>query len=356
LEEKKILQSWKEIASYLGRAERTCRRWEKEFGLPVHRMDGSPRASVFAYKGELDRWLDRLLHEKKISSRIPFFLSKRKFVIVLSISILFVSILTVVTWKILSTKTGVSSSSSKPSLAIIYSSNSRGESISSSTPGGVSPEGRLLSFVDWSTQRGELAVMEIATGKRRRLTHKPLEDESWYNVDHSIFSPDGKKLAFTRWNDNGTFDFRIINVDGSGQRVLLNGLDVHAFIPNDWTNDGKYILGLLQENDKTNNIAFVSAIDGSFRIIREFDKSSPGILTLSSDGRWIAYDFPQGEKSDKRNIFLLSEDGSREIPLLKHPADDRLLGWTPDDDWILFSSDRSFPNGNAVGVPFQCDD
>ncbi len=129
MDEKKILQSWKEIASYLGRAERTCRRWEKEFGLPVHRMDGSPRASVFAYEEELDRWLDRLLHEKKISSRKSFFLSQKKIVIVLSISILFVSILAVVTWKILSTKTGVSSSSGKPSLAILYFRNNTEEEI-----------------------------------------------------------------------------------------------------------------------------------------------------------------------------------------------------------------------------------
>jgi len=213
--------------------------------------------------------------------------------------------------------------------------------MSSSIPGGVSPEGRLLSIVDWTTGRGELAVVEIATGKKRRLTHKPPEDESWYFVTNSIFSPDGKKLAFTRWKDDGTFDFRIINVDGSGQRVLLSGPDVYAFMPNDWTKDGKYILGILQENDKTNNIAYVSAIDGSFRIIREFDKKSPGKLSISSDGRWIAYDFSQDEKSDKRNIFLLSKDGSHEIPLLKHPADDRLLGWDPGGDWILYSSDRS---------------
>lgn len=127
MDEKKVLQSWKEIASYLGRAERTCRRWEKEFGLPVHRMDGSPRASVFAYKEELDNWLDRLLCEKKISSRRPFIFSKKKLAIVLSVSILFVSILAVVAWKILSPKAGVLSSSDKPSLAILSFRNNTGD-------------------------------------------------------------------------------------------------------------------------------------------------------------------------------------------------------------------------------------
>ncbi len=56
-----ILESWKEIADYLKKAERTCRRWEKDFDLPVHRMDGSPKARVFAYKSELDQWIRKML-------------------------------------------------------------------------------------------------------------------------------------------------------------------------------------------------------------------------------------------------------------------------------------------------------
>jgi tetratricopeptide (TPR) repeat protein len=127
MEEKNILQSWKEISSYLGRAERTCRRWEKEYGLPVYRMDGSPRASVFAYKEELDRWLDELLHEKEISYKKSFALSKKKFLIILSLSIIVISILAVAVWKILSPKTGVSSVPAKPSLAVLYFRNKTGD-------------------------------------------------------------------------------------------------------------------------------------------------------------------------------------------------------------------------------------
>lgn len=51
------LDSWKEIAAYLGRDQRTVIRWEQERGLPVHRMPGGKRAAVFAYSGELDAWL-----------------------------------------------------------------------------------------------------------------------------------------------------------------------------------------------------------------------------------------------------------------------------------------------------------
>src|ERR1700730_9190895 len=49
------LQSWKEIAAYLKRDERTVRRWEAE-GLPVRRKVHKKQASVYAYKGEIDAW------------------------------------------------------------------------------------------------------------------------------------------------------------------------------------------------------------------------------------------------------------------------------------------------------------
>ena len=49
------LDSWKEIAAYLKRDERTVRRWEKE-GLPVRRKVHKKQASVFAYRAEIDAW------------------------------------------------------------------------------------------------------------------------------------------------------------------------------------------------------------------------------------------------------------------------------------------------------------
>lgn len=50
------LDSWKEIASFLGRSEKTVRRWEETEGLPVHRLYHERRASVYAYTAELEQW------------------------------------------------------------------------------------------------------------------------------------------------------------------------------------------------------------------------------------------------------------------------------------------------------------
>lgn len=54
---KERLDSWKEIAAHLQKDERTVQRWEKENGLPVHRIPGKGRQAVFAYRAEIDAWL-----------------------------------------------------------------------------------------------------------------------------------------------------------------------------------------------------------------------------------------------------------------------------------------------------------
>jgi eukaryotic-like serine/threonine-protein kinase len=51
------LDSWKEIAAYLGRSVQTAQRWEKKEGLPVRRHAHEKQDSVYAYGSELDGWL-----------------------------------------------------------------------------------------------------------------------------------------------------------------------------------------------------------------------------------------------------------------------------------------------------------
>src|SRR5438270_4422767 len=50
------LESWKEIAAYLGREVRTVQLWEKGEDLPIHRQQHSKQGSVYAFKSELDVW------------------------------------------------------------------------------------------------------------------------------------------------------------------------------------------------------------------------------------------------------------------------------------------------------------
>ena len=50
------LDGWEAISHYLGWHPRTVIRWEKQKGLPVHRVAGGKRQPVYAYRHEIDQW------------------------------------------------------------------------------------------------------------------------------------------------------------------------------------------------------------------------------------------------------------------------------------------------------------
>ena len=106
-----------------------------------------------------------------------------------------------------------------------------------------------------------------------------------------------------------------------------------------WSPDGERILVYLTRRDRTSQIAMVSASDGKLRVLRSLEWSFPN-LKLSPDGRFIGYDRPSGE-DPRRDIFVLAADGTREAAVVPHPANDIIIGWTPDGGALLFASDRS---------------
>lgn len=55
----KTLVGWKAIAGYFSRDERTVMRWAATRGMPVQRVAGQARSSVYAWPDDLDAWLRR---------------------------------------------------------------------------------------------------------------------------------------------------------------------------------------------------------------------------------------------------------------------------------------------------------
>jgi Tol biopolymer transport system component len=193
----------------------------------------------------------------------------------------------------------------------------------------LSPDGKYLSGVDWNT--GDLLIRELATGKERRLT----SEGSWRD---SAMSPDGNRIAYLWYDPNTeTHSLYISKLDGSARRLLRRN---EYIVPRDWSADGKKILAILFDKDAI-QMVWVSASDGSIRRIKSVGKKYFVKYDVSPDGRFIAYDRPQAEGTAKRDIFLLDVSGNREIALLTHPDDDKLLGWTPDGEHVFFASDRT---------------
>jgi len=208
-----------------------------------------------------------------------------------------------------------------------------------STSGEPSPDGRYLSCVD---ETGDIAIREIATGKMYRLTKKGPIEKSAEFASTSRWSPDGKRIAYKWFNKDNFYDLRIIGLDGSGLRILFQNEEVEV-VPADWSPDSKNILAFfVQEKQGTSQIVLVSVADSSVRVLKTLDERYPESRALfSPNGEYIAYDFRPQKDTQERDIFLLSTDGNLEIPLIKHQANDRLLGWTPEGKRILFASNRT---------------
>lgn len=206
------------------------------------------------------------------------------------------------------------------------------------TTGSVSPDGRFLSYVDWST--GDLAIHDLKTGEGRHLTNKGFWLDSSEFAVFSTISPCGTQVAYAWFNKDGFWELRVIGVDGSGPRVLYRNRELRWLGPKEWSPDGKQILATIWRKDRSAQMALVSLDDGALRVLKTFGWPHSGTMSFSPDGRYIAYDYPPQEDSRGPDIFLLSIDGSREIALVQHPARDVLLGWAPDGKRILFASDR----------------
>jgi len=202
--------------------------------------------------------------------------------------------------------------------------------------GAISPDGSLLTYVDWDT--GDLAVRNLATGEKRRLTNKGAWSRSEEFAEYSRISPDGRQVAYA-WYDGGTrFELRLMGFNGAKGRVLYRNEKVYHPRLSDWTPDGKHILAVLHYNQ----LVMISVADGSVRALKTLERS-PDHAMLSRDGRYVVYDHPQEPDAAERDIFLfsLAAPQEREPRLVEHPANDVVLGWTPDGKGLLFASERT---------------
>lgn len=205
--------------------------------------------------------------------------------------------------------------------------------------GAVSCDGRYVAFEDRAT--GDLAVRDLISGQDRRLTHNKAPGEG--SLSHAELSRDNRHVAYSWRHRGGSIDLRLISIDGSQNRVLFQHDDVIRIEPEGWSPDGRSILTRITRKDRTHQIALISTADGSLRVLKNLGSRQDGAahLSLSPDGRFIAYDFHPMDDPSHEDISILSIDGDCDTPLVQHPADDNVLGWSSDGKWVLFRGDRS---------------
>ncbi len=225
------------------------------------------------------------------------------------------------------------------------------------TTGGLSSDGRYLTFVDWDT--GNLALHDFSTGNDRPLTNTA----SWSGkameyAEQSTVSRDGKQAVYSWFNAKRRYELRILNIEAAGfpqPRQLFD--DVNYIAPYDWSPDGRWIAVALSR--KGVEVGLVSVQDGSLRVLKSFRGPAPQRMFFSPDGKYLGLDVSTDENKDS-DISMLAVDGTGETKVVVNPGMDTMMGWSPDGKRLLFASDRTgstalwgmpIAEGKPAGLP-----
>ena len=138
----------------------------------------------------------------------------------------------------------------------------------------VSSNGRRLFFISSRSNRNEVWVKDLQTGRETQLTHAGVEEAS--------ASPDGSRVAFSR-NESGEHEIEIVGTaDG-----LASKLCDQCGHPTSWSRDGKRLLYAASvpfprvfEYDFTSNHQTVLLTDSKWHLER---------ARFSPDGRWVTF-------------------------------------------------------------------
>lgn len=200
--------------------------------------------------------------------------------------------------------------------------------------GPPSLDGRYLCDVEGTN----LVIRDLISGEVRQLTEWSRGSDSY-----PIISPESTHVAYT---DRGML--QLIKMDSTEHRVLYRFKENEGFNIRTWTPDGKHILGAFYKGDEDMQFVTFSVEDGSMQVIHTFETSwnfwRSG-MAISPDGRYIAYDRAQEKDSEEKDIFILDIEHNKTECVVQHASNDRLLGWTPDNNYLFFASNRK------VGLP-----
>jgi len=197
-----------------------------------------------------------------------------------------------------------------------------------STP---SPDGRFLAFQDWRT--GSLKIRELASGETRTITRT--------GGTGFTFSHDGKKIAYTSLDVSPqiTGELRIVNTDGANEHVIYR--ETQRLSPQvlDWSPDVKHLLACIGRLTVQRTLFLIDSQTGDLKPLPTTGNVADRGL-FSPDGGFVVYQSVLPGDHVKQ-IYSVAVDGSHGAPIVKHPANNELLGWSPDGARMVFLTDRS---------------
>jgi Tol biopolymer transport system component len=322
----KPLESWKEIAAYLGKGVRTVVRWEATEGLPVHRHTHERRSSVFAYPWELDAWLESRSAVPKHSASVP----PRRRVGWLAVACA-AGTAVFAGWWVYPARRG----SGNLPLTLRPLASYAGMQSSAT----FSPDGSYFAFA-WdgaAPTTTDIYVQSRDSSEPKRLTSHPWLDFS------PAWSPDGKWIAFLRRSPDLDVElFRIPSLGGVEQK-LADVRERHVMdAPQlSWSPDSKRLV--FADADAEGSGLFSLAPETGDRWRLTTGPSPRGDLdpAFSPDGRHLA--FRRGENEAQTEIWLLPlTEAGRAEGRPEKLTDTRIRTtspvWSGDGRYIIFSS------------------
>jgi Tol biopolymer transport system component len=224
----------------------------------------------------------------------------------------------------------------------------------------VSPDGRYQPFFTVDTKIGRLLMVhDFSTGIDRRIDASLPGDAAFKDIwsDTPAISKDGRQVVFIWEGSNSGGDkkieLRLASITGNAktQRLYSFPSDITAAWSLDWASDGRTVAVGVQRKDGTKQLGLISTVDGAYQVLKSLKWRPLPSAVFSPDGRWLGFD-DQDPAGTNFDVFILAVDGSREIPAVKHRANDEIIGWSPDGKWLLFSSDRNGAT-ELFGSPFD---
>ena len=205
----------------------------------------------------------------------------------------------------------------------------------------------------------DIYVMNDDGTGRRRLTHNITTKDSYPR-----WSPDGTKIAFTRYMDKDKIqtssELFLMNADGTEpQRLTHNNVTDHYL---SWASDGTKI-AFMSERSGRDEVHVLDLVSDAVTQLTLADDHGNGSVApdWSPDGTQLAFErFLRIEAGlSPKNIYVMSADGQHQRPLLPDPvADDPLTlrffpRWSADGQQILFAEVQWLKDGHLEKLIVQ---